>query len=83
MEEKLKAYEDAVEIKRYQDKKIKSEKEGKKIRLTQPKAGSVPAAYLNLHPMKDIAMKKSVLPTMYSHLYGLGAKYSKVIDQWF
>jgi DNA polymerase III alpha subunit len=82
LEEKLKAYEDAVEIKKYQDKKAKAEAEGKKFRLTQPKSGSVPPAYVNLHPMKDVAMKKAVLPTMYADLYGLGAKYSKVIDKW-
>jgi DNA-directed DNA polymerase III PolC len=82
LEEKLKAYEDSVEIKRYQDKKAKAEAEGKKVRLAQPKSGTVPTAYVNLHPMKDIAMKKSVLPTMYADLHGLGAKYSKVIDKW-
>ena len=82
LEEKLKSYEDAVQIKRYQDKKAKADASGKKVKLTQPKAGSVPESYVNLHPMKDAAMKKSVLPTMYVDLYSLGAKYSKAIDKW-
>ena len=82
LEEKLKAYEDAVEIKRYQDKKAAASQEGKKVRLTQPKEGVVPEKYVNLHPMIDIAMKKSVLPTMPVDLYSLGAKYSKVLDKW-
>jgi DNA-directed DNA polymerase III PolC len=80
LEEKLKAYEDAVEVKKFQDKKAKAQLEGKKIRLAQPKEGSIPEAYLNLHPLKDAAMKKAVLPTIPIDLFTLGSKYSKVKD---
>ena len=80
LEEKLKAYQDAVEIKSYNDKKTKAEKEGKKFRLIQPKPGQIPEQYLNLHPMKDAAMKKASLPTLPIDLMSLGAKYSKIRD---
>lgn len=82
LEEKLKAYENAVEIKRYKTKKAIADQEGKKIRLNQPKDGCIPENYINLHPLKDVAMKKSVLPTMPVDLYSLGAKYSKVLDKY-
>jgi DNA polymerase III alpha subunit len=80
LEEKLKAYQDAVEIKKYNDKKAKAEKEGKKVRLTQPKSGSIPEQYVNLHPLKSAAMQKSTLPTLPLDLQSLGAKYSKIRD---
>ena len=80
LEEKLKAYQDAVEIKKYNDKKALAEKEGKKVRLTQPKSGSIPEQYVNLSPLKDAQMKKNVLPTMAIDLQSLGAKYSKIRD---
>ena len=80
LEEKLKAYQDAVEIKKYNDKKAVADKEGKKVRLTQPKAGSIPEQYVNLHPLKDAAMKKNTLPTLPIDLMSLGAKYSKIRD---
>lgn len=80
LEEKLKSYQDAVEIKSYNDKKIKAEKEGKKVRLTQPKCGVIPKEYVNLHPLKSAAMKKSILPTIALDLQSLGAKYSKIRD---
>ncbi len=78
--EKLKAYQDAVEIKDFQDKKANADKEGKKFRALQPKEGTIPEQYVNLHPLKDAAMKKAVLPTMMIDLHSLGAKYSKVLD---
>jgi DNA-directed DNA polymerase III PolC len=80
LEEKLKAYEDAVQIKKFQEKKAKADLEGKKIRLPQPKEGLVPQAYVNLHPLKDAAMKKAVLPTIPLDLNSLGARFSKVRD---
>ena len=80
LEEKLKSYQDAVEIKKYNDKKVLAEKEGKKVRLTQPKPGIIPAQYVNLSPLKDAQMKKNVLPTMAIDLQSLGAKYSKIRD---
>jgi DNA-directed DNA polymerase III PolC len=80
LEEKLKAYQDAVEVKNFNDKKAKAEKEGKKVRLAQPKPGTIPEQYVNLHPLKDAAMKKSTLPTLPIDLQSLGAKYSKIKD---
>jgi hypothetical protein len=81
LEEKLKAYEDAVEIKKFKDKKAKADKEGKKIRALQPREGEIPEEYLNLHPLQLIALKKQVLPTLPVDLFGLGAKYSQVLDK--
>jgi len=78
--EKLKLYEDAVERKNFKNKLAKAEKEGKKIRATQPKDGKIPEEYVNLHPVKDAAMRKSVLPSLPVDLYGLGKKYSKVLS---
>jgi len=80
LEEKLKTYEDAVEIKKFQDKKVIAEKEGKKVRNLQPKEGKIPEKYIDLPPLVDAAMKKNTLPTMPIDLYSLGAKYSKVRD---
>jgi DNA polymerase III alpha subunit len=80
LEEKLKSYQDAVEIKNYNDKKTKAEKEGKKFRLTQPNKGEIPEQYINLHPLVDAAMKKNTLPTIPIDLQALGAKYSKIRD---
>lgn len=80
LEEKLKAYSDSVEVKKFKDKKIKADKEGKKVRASQPNEGKIPTEYLNLHPLKDIAMKKTTLPTMPVNLHSLGVKYSKVLD---
>lgn len=78
--EKLKLFEDAVENKKYMDKVAKAQKEGKKIRATQPKDGIIPEGYSNLHPVIDAAMRKSVLPSLPIDLYGLGKQYSKVIN---
>lgn len=78
--EKLKLYEDAVERKNFKNKLAKAEKEGKKVRATQPKDGKIPEEYINLHPVKDAAMRKSVLPSLPVDLYGLGKKYSKVLS---
>lgn len=78
--EKLKLYEDAVQNKTYADKVQKAKEEGKKLRSLAPKASKIPEGYLNLHPMKDAAMKKSVLPTMPINIFELGKQFSKVVD---
>lgn len=77
--EKLKMYEDAAEVKSFQEKLAKAILAKKKLRSTQPKEGVIPEAYINIHPMQDAAMKKAVLPTMPINLYDLGSKYSKVL----
>lgn len=80
--EKLKSYEDAVEVKKFRDKKLEADKKFKRIRALQPKEGVVPEEYVDLHPLKDAAMRKSVLPTMPIDLYSLGCKYSKILDPY-
>jgi len=52
------------------------------MRALQPKEGQIPEEYLNLHPLKDAAMRKSVLPTLYIDLHSLGCKYSKILDEY-
>lgn len=76
--EKLKLYEDAVEKHKFVLKMQKAKEENKKIKITQPKQGVIPEEYVNLHPIRDAAMKKSVLPSLPIDLHDLGKKYSKV-----
>lgn len=80
--EKLRMYQQAVQNKAYADKVAKANAEGKKLRALAPKEAVVPEEYVNLHPIKDIAMKKAVLPSLPVDLYALGAKYSKVLDSF-
>lgn len=79
--EKLKIYEDAVERKKFHDKAKKAAETGKKTRATQPKEGTVPEEYVDLHPIKDAEMRKSVLPSLPIDLHGLGKIYSKVLSE--
>jgi DNA-directed DNA polymerase III PolC len=79
--EKLKMYEDSVQRKIYADKVKEATEKGKKVRALAPKPGEIPEGYLNLHPLKDAAMKKSVLPTMPINIFDLGKRFSKVIDK--
>lgn len=78
--EKLKLYENAVESKKFADKLEKAKLAGKKTRATQPKEGTIPQEYVNLHPIKDAEMRKSVLPSLPVDLFELGKKYSKVLS---
>lgn len=77
--DKLKIYENALENRKFAEKLEKASKAGKKVKATQPKEGKVPEEYINLHPLTDAALKKSILPSMPINLYELGAKYSKVL----
>jgi len=79
--EKLKSYEDAVQVKKFNDKKTQAEKAGKTVRALQPSQGKIPEDYLDLDrfPMKDAAMKKAVLPTMSIDLYTLGCDNSSLL----
>lgn len=79
--EKLKLYQEAVQNKDYSDKVKLAEKERRKIRALAPKPAVIPAEYINLHPMKDAAMRKDVLPSLPIDLYALGSKYSKVLHK--
>lgn len=75
--EKLKMFEDCLQLRTFLQKKAKAETEGKKFKLTQPKESELPEEYLNLHPMTEAAMKKAVLPSLAVGLYDLGGRYSK------
>lgn len=79
---KLRLYQEAVQRKAYEDKLAKAQAEGRKLRQTAPKEAVVPEEYLNLHPVVDVAMRKSVLPSLPVDLYALGAQYSKVLDSF-
>lgn len=77
--EKLKAYADAVEVKKFNDRVEKAKREGKTTRAVQPKQGEVPEEYLNLHPLTDAALKKSILPSMPINFHELGKRFSKIL----
>lgn len=77
--EKLKMFEDAVENKKYMEKVAKAEAQGKKVRTLAAKPGVIPEDYINIHPVKDAAMRKAVLPSLPIDLFALGAKFSKVL----
>lgn len=80
--EKLKIYQQTLEEKAYEDKLAKAQAEGRRLRATAPKEATVPEEYVDLHPVKDVAMRKAVLPSLPVDLYALGAKYSKVLDSF-
>lgn len=83
LEQKLKMYEDAVEVKKFNEKKATAEAAGKKMRSLQPKEGVVPQGYLKLNPIQDAAMKKAILPSMPISTYHLGSIYSKALTREF
>lgn len=76
--EKLKMYEDCVQKHAYAEKLRISKETGKEVRLRQPREGAIPESYIDLHPIKDAAMRKSVLPSIPIDLYSLAKKHSKV-----
>lgn len=80
--EKLRLYQEAVQLKDYEDKVSKAKTEGRRIRATAPKEAVIPEEYIDIHPVKDVAMRKAVLPSLPVDLYALGAKYSKVLAQF-
>jgi DNA-directed DNA polymerase III PolC len=80
--EKLKMYEDCVQKFAFAEKVRNAEITGKKLRLLKPKEGEIPENYINLHPIKDAAMRKSVLPSLPIDLHTLGKKYSKSLVEY-
>ena len=78
--EKLKAYEDAVEVFKFTTKVKEAKEIGKKVRALQPKSGTIPEEYLDLdkQPFKDAQMRKNILPSLPIDLNSLGKKFSKV-----
>jgi DNA polymerase III alpha subunit len=79
LQEKLIAYEQAVENLDFNEKSAKATKEQKKMRLSEPRKGEMPPKYVNLHPMIDAAMKKSTLPSLPLDLHALGKTFSKAL----
>lgn len=79
LRDKLQLYQNAVENEKFSGKLRNAELAGKKVKATQPKEGVVPEEYLNLHPLKDAALKKSILPSMHINLHSLGKTYSKAL----
>lgn len=78
--EKLKMYEDAKEVRAFQQKwSSKTPEQQARMRVTQPREGTIPEGYVNLHPIKDAAMKKSILPSMPISTYDLGSSFSKAL----
>lgn len=78
-EDKLRMYEDSVHLNEFNEKVKAAEEKGKKTRALQPKQTILPDEYLNLKPIQEAAMKKSVLPSMYINLYELGCLHGKSV----
>jgi DNA-directed DNA polymerase III PolC len=76
--EKLQLFEDAIEGKKFNEKSVKPNKEGS---LPTPKKGEIPEEYLNIEkdPMKNAAVRKSILPSLLVGLHDLGRNHSKCI----
>lgn len=79
--EKLKMFEDYLEVHTFIKKKAQYELERRKLRQTEPKEGQLPEEYLNLHPLEDARLKKATLPSLVVGLYDLGARYSKALNE--
>ncbi len=79
--EKLQRLEDATEIKKFNQKLEKATEEGRTLRATEAKKGVIPDEYLNVEkdPMRNAAIKKSILPSLLVGLYDLGQNHSKCI----
>lgn len=79
--EKLQFFEDAIEVRKYNQKKDKAEKEGKVVRQLEPSKGKIPEEYLRIEedPMRNAAIKKSILPSLLVGLYDLGRNHSKCV----
>ena len=77
----LQTFEDALEANKYNQKVAKAAEEGKLIKQTQPKQGEIPELYLVIEqdPMRNAAVKKSILPSLIVGLYDLGRHHSKCI----
>ena len=79
--QKLQMFEDAVETRKFNKYSEKVQKEGKTTRAKVPKKGTIPDEYLNIEkdPMKNAAIKKSILPSLLVGLHDLGRHHSKCI----
>jgi DNA polymerase-3 subunit alpha len=77
--QKMQLLEDATEIKKFNQKLEKAALEEKTVKATEAKKGVIPEEYLNIEkdPMKNAAIKKSILPSLLVGLYDLGRNHSK------
>lgn len=73
--EKMQIFEDAIETKKFN----KAKSEGRLEKQNKPKQGVIPEEYLTIekNPIKNAAIKKSILPSLSVGLYDLGRYYSK------
>ena len=80
---KLQLFEDAVEIKKFNNKIEKAQKSGKVSRQLQPNKGEIPEEYLTIeeNPLKNAKIKKSILPSLLVGLRDLGLQYSSCLKQ--
>jgi DNA-directed DNA polymerase III PolC len=82
--QKLQLFEDALELKKFNQKSNKPDKNGK---TPEPKKGVIPEDYLELckdpvkNAMKNAAIQKSILPSLLVGLYDLGRYHSKCIAE--
>jgi DNA-directed DNA polymerase III PolC len=80
--QKLQMFEDAVEKRKFIIKResLSVEKQ-ENMKIKEPKKGVIPEEYLNVEkdPMKNAAIKKSILPSLLVGLYDLGKNHSKCI----
>jgi hypothetical protein len=78
--QKLQVFEDALEIRKFNLKTVKPNKDGT---LPVPKSGTIPEEYLTIEadPMRNAAIKKSILPSLLVGLYDLGQHHSKCISR--
>ncbi len=83
--DKLQLFEDALEIRKYNEKIEKAKLEGKTIKALGPKKGIVPDTYQELckdlvkNALKNAAIQKSILPSLLVGLYDLGRNHSSCI----
>lgn len=77
--DKLQLFEDALEIRKFDDKVKKSKETGKLIKQLEPKKGEIAQEYLEIekNPLNNAKIKKSILPSILLGLYDLGRKHSK------
>ena len=61
---------------------VKAKSQGKLVKQTEPKKGVIPEDYLTIEndPMKNAAIRKSILPSLLVGLNDLGLKYSRCLS---
>lgn len=78
LQNKLQIFEDILEARKFNEKKEEAELKGKTLKAKEPKKGKIPKEYVDIPPMKDAAIRKSILPSLTLSMYHLGMEHSKV-----